>query len=174
MGWLLRGAGQPHAQEEDAQRCSHGAVHTRGRAHTHAHTLLHQGWGGGTAPAYLPVSLLTAGDYFATDYTEGNWKNQSAGENNPACARYGDPGAGSTPWGWWLGFPGSASTPRGKCEPWLLALRVWGTTLKIHLGGSASAVPHPSGCRQSHPGPWVWLLFSCPAKGLFPLPLQEG
>uniref|UniRef100_A0A8B9ZVD7 Uncharacterized protein n=1 Tax=Anas zonorhyncha TaxID=75864 RepID=A0A8B9ZVD7_9AVES len=30
-----------------------------------------------TAPAYLPGSLLTAGDYFATDYTEGNWKNQS-------------------------------------------------------------------------------------------------
>uniref|UniRef100_A0A8B9TU79 Uncharacterized protein n=1 Tax=Anas platyrhynchos TaxID=8839 RepID=A0A8B9TU79_ANAPL len=50
VGWLLWGAGQPHAQEEDAQRCSQGAVHTRGRAHTHAHTLLHQGWGGGTAP----------------------------------------------------------------------------------------------------------------------------
>lgn len=48
----------------------------------HTNTVLCQGR---HSPAYLSLSLLAAGDHFATAYTEGNWKNQLAEENNPLC-----------------------------------------------------------------------------------------
>lgn len=51
-----------------------------GCANMHTNTVLCQGRHG---PAYLSLSLLAVGDRFATAYTEGNWKNQLAGQNNP-------------------------------------------------------------------------------------------